>query len=40
MMGFSDSSITITINYNSSQSMTVLDSLHSLLSYHDQLEVI
>jgi hypothetical protein len=29
MIGFIDTSITITTNYNSSQSMTVQDSLHS-----------
>jgi hypothetical protein len=33
MSGFIGTSITITINYNSSQSMTVSDSLHSLLGY-------
>jgi hypothetical protein len=33
MIGFIGTYITISINYNSSQSMTVQDSLHSLLDY-------
>jgi hypothetical protein len=33
MIGFIGTSITITTNYNSSQSMTVSDSLHSWLDY-------
>jgi hypothetical protein len=33
MIGYIGTSSTITINYNSSQSMTVWDSLHSLLDY-------
>jgi hypothetical protein len=36
MIGFTGTSITITINYDSSQSMTVKDSLHSLLD-HERL---
>jgi hypothetical protein len=33
MIGFSGTLITITVNHNSSQSMTVSDSLHFLLNY-------
>jgi hypothetical protein len=33
MIGFTGTPITITINYNSSQSVTVSDSLSSLLDY-------
>jgi hypothetical protein len=33
MIGFINTSITITTNYNSSQSMAAEDSLHSLLDY-------
>jgi hypothetical protein len=33
MIGFAGTSITITPNYNSSQSVTAQDSLHSLLDY-------
>jgi hypothetical protein len=33
MIGFIFTSVIVTTNYNSSQSMTVKDSLHSLLDY-------
>jgi hypothetical protein len=33
MIGLIGTSVTITINYNSSQSVTLSDSLHSLLGY-------
>jgi hypothetical protein len=37
MIRFIGNSITITTNYNSSQSMTVSDLLHSLLDYESLL---